>query len=178
MVVTDDAKIAEDVRMRRYHGRDLSIPSYQSPLLGYNLRMGDLSAAIGRIQLRDLDENTKNQRENAAIYTKLLEDTPVIPPVEKPYAYHAYLRYVTKAPEKHDELMQYLKNAGIWCGVHYTVSNHLQKRYMEQFGCKKGDCPVSEKLKTIELSLPAPFLRKRWEMEYVVDKIKEFYSYS
>jgi dTDP-4-amino-4,6-dideoxygalactose transaminase len=175
MVVTDDDVIAEDVRKRRYHGKDVSLGSYDTPLLGYNYRLSDMAAAIGRIQLRHIDEYTRNQRENAAAYTKLLEDTQVTPPVEKDYAYHAFLRYIIRAP-KRDKLMQYLRDEGIGCGVFYSVPMHLQTRYMKLFGYKKGDCPITEKIKEEELGLPAPFLRERWELEYVTDKIKEFYS--
>jgi len=75
MVLTDDEKLAEDVRLRRYHGRDMDSGVYDHPILGFNYRMSDLAAAIGRIQLRELPEHTKHQREIAYYYNELLEDT-------------------------------------------------------------------------------------------------------
>jgi len=175
LVITDDPEIAKDVEMRRYHGRDLSLGVYDHPLLGYNYRMSDLSAAIGRIQLRHLDEWTTYQRKIAHYYNELLEDTPVTTPVEKDYAYHTYLRYVIFAP-KRDQLIEFLTKQGIQTSVIYSIPMHLQSRWMKLFGYKKGDFPISEKIKEEELGLPSPRFREHWEVEYVAKAIKEFYA--
>jgi len=175
MVLTDDAEMAQDIRMRRYHGKDLSLKEYDHPLLGYNYRMSDLAAAIGRIQLRELPEYTKHQREIAHYYNELLEDTPVQTPAEKDYAYHTYLRYVIHAP-KRDQLREYLAQYGVQTSVFYAKPLHLQIRDMKLLGTAKGDFPIAEKVKETELGLPSPRFRERWEVEYVAEKIKEFYK--
>lgn len=177
MVLTDDKEIAQDVRDRRYHGRDFSKGVYDHPILGYNYRMSDLSAAIGRIQLRELPMHTKHQREIAYYYNELLEDTPVTLPAERDYAYHTYLRYVIWAP-KRDQLMAYLAKQGINSSVIYSIPMHLQSRFMKLLGTQKGDFPITEKIKETELGLPVPKFREKWEVEFVCEQIKEFYSSS
>jgi len=175
MIATDNNEMAEDIWLRRYHGMDLTSGSYESHLLGYNYRLSDLAAAIGRIQLRKLPEYSDHQREIAHYYNELLEDTPVQLPTEPDYAYHTYLRYVIHAP-KRDQLKEYLAQNGIQTSIIYSIPMHLHKRYIDQFGYKQGDFPITEKIKETELGLPCPRFREHWEVEYVAEKIKEFYA--
>ncbi|RPI65871.1 MAG: hypothetical protein EHM47_17980, partial [Ignavibacteriales bacterium] len=64
---------------------------------------------------------------------------------------------------------------GISTGLHYPVPLHLQKCF-SQFGYKKGDFPVSEKLARSGLSLPMYPELTIEQIKYVSDKIKEFYK--
>jgi dTDP-4-amino-4,6-dideoxygalactose transaminase len=135
----------------------------------------DLDAAVGIVQLSHLDEYIDLQRKNASLYTEMLEDTPVITPVEKDYAYHVYLRYVIKA-EKRDALKNYLAEKGIASSTPYSTSAYRYPYYQKKYGFKAGDFPVSDKCKALELALPEPRPRTLWEIEYVTQSIKEFYS--
>lgn len=175
-VATDDEEIAEKIEARRYLGfsRSISIAGL-STSLGLNYKMTDIGATIGRVQLKNVDEYIERQRKNASIYTKLLEDTPVKTPIEKDYAYHVFLRYGIVAPRR-DELKNYLHEQGVECHNIYQIANYLQPMYVERFGYKKGDFPVTDKQKDLELSLPEPRSRTQWELEYVTNKIKEFYA--
>lgn len=180
MVVTDDKETVEKLKFQRswdgrrapggvkdIHGNDL--------IHGLKIGPNDVDAAIGRVQLRQLDENIELQRKNAQIYSELLEDTPVIRPVEKDYAFHVFLRYVLRT-EQRDALHSYLIEQGIDCHILYPTPAHYFEYYQETFGYKKGDFPVTEKVKKMELSLPEPRPRTQWELEYVATKIKEFFS--
>lgn len=183
MVVTDDDELAEAVSLRRYYGfPGLSIGSYSednAQVLSLDLQMyGGIMAAIGRIQIKSLQKYVDLQREHAQTYTELLEDTPVITPIEKDYAYHTYLRYVIRAPRR-DALIEFLKKEGISCHHLYGPlpifeQVYSRKLYGDKYQAK--DFPVTEKLKKEELALPEPRFRSQWELEYVAKKVKEFYS--
>jgi dTDP-4-amino-4,6-dideoxygalactose transaminase len=171
MVVTDNEEIAEKAMQYRdpHHG-----PIDRS-MIGYSYTMAGSAAAVGRIELRNLEEYVKNQRSSANILTEILKETPVVTPVEKDWAYHSYARYAIRAP-KRDELVKFLKQQGIDCRVLYSTPTHLLKLYQEKFGYKEGDFPVTEKEKKEELSLPEPNFRNRWEVEYIAKKIVEFFA--
>ena len=77
--------------------------------------------------------------------------------------------------KKRDMLMQFLKEKGISCGIHYPIPLHLQPAY-DTFGFKKGDYPVSEKLAKEILSIPIyPELTEE-QRKYIVDNITQFFS--
>lgn len=166
MIVTDEEEIAKKAMLYRGpHG----------PVIGYNYLMHNIAAAVGRTQLRHLENYVEMQRSSAKILNELLEDTSVVTPVEKEWAYHAYARYAILAP-KRDKLMEFLRQQGIECKALYPTPTHLLKSYREQFGYKEGDFPIAEKEKKEELSLPEPRFRNRWELEYIAKKIVEFYA--
>lgn len=175
VVVTDNKELAEGVKARRFHGFTGSGDD-RAEVLALSFLPPDFSAAVGRSQLRHLQEYIDLQREHAKILTELLEGTPVITPVEKDYAYHTYLRYVIRAP-KRDALRQFLANEGVETSVLYALPLHLQPYALKfNYGYKQGDFPVTEKQKKEELALPEPKFRSQWELEYIAKKIKEFYS--
>src|SRR5208337_531346 len=176
MMVTNNRELADATRIRYYHG----YAGYGAErkedcqVLSLVFMMSDLDAAVGRIQLRSLQEYIDLQREHAKILTDLLQSTPVITPVEKDYAQHTYLRYVIRAP-KRDQLMQFLQHAGIGCLIHYPLPLYRHTYSKKLYGdlYREKDFPVTEKLKKEELSLPEPRFRTQWELEYIARKIKE-----
>ena len=179
-VVTDDKEIADAVLAHR----DLGFPgvgatgpgrSDLSTCVGLNYKMTDIGASIGRVQLRHLDEYVESQRKNAHTYTEMLQGVPVATPIERDYAYHAFLRYTIRTPHR-DTLLEYLQSEGIECSVLYSTANYLQPSYIELLKCKKGDFPITDKQKEQELSLPEPRPRTQWELEYVAKRIRDFFA--
>jgi dTDP-4-amino-4,6-dideoxygalactose transaminase len=80
--------------------------------------------------------------------------------------------YVIRIQQR-DELMAYLKQQGIECGIHYPIPLHLQPAYAS-FGFRKGQFPVSEQLALEIVSIPMyPELTEK-QRQYVVDHIKKF----
>jgi len=167
MVVTDNEEIAKKAKL--YKDCHLGL------VIGYPYRMYDMTAAVGRIQLRHLEEYVEMQRSSAKILNELLVDTPVVTPTEKKWAYHTYARYTIRAP-KRDALIEFLSQQGIDCKSLYTTPTHLLELYREPFKYKEGDFPVTEKEKKEELSLPEPKFRSYLDIEYIAKKIVEFYA--
>ena len=75
MLVTDDAALAATARHWSTQARDAA-PHYEHTTLGYNYRLSNVCAAIGRGQLQDLDKKVARRREHFAAYAKAFADLP------------------------------------------------------------------------------------------------------
>jgi dTDP-4-amino-4,6-dideoxygalactose transaminase len=169
-VVTNDEDIAETVRKLRDHGRR---DKYVFELKGYNLRFNEIQAAIGIKQLEKLPEWDEARRNIAGMYTQALRDI-VTTPVEEPWAKHVYHVYVIRN-RKREELKGFLSRHGISTLVHYPVPIHMQPAITDLLGAQPA-LKHTEKAAEEVLSIPMyPALTKR-EVEYVSDKIRQFFK--
>ncbi|MEN6337225.1 MAG: DegT/DnrJ/EryC1/StrS family aminotransferase [Phycisphaerales bacterium] len=149
-VVTNDAKLAEKIRILRDHGQT---EKYKHLMIGWNDRMDGFQGAILSIKLKHLDKWNNARREHAGLYNSLLEGVEgVVPPREAAYARHIYHVYAIRVPRR-DEMIAALREKDIWCGIHYPIPIHLQKAY-EPLGYRKGSFPVAERCAEEYLSLP------------------------
>jgi perosamine synthetase len=178
MVVTNDERIEEAVISLRNSGR-IRGNRYVHSSIGFSERMNTVQAAIGRMQLKHLDEWNKRRVEIAQEYDRVLSDLDqvVIPPVGDDEIHPVYHMYVILC-QKRDGLLGWLAEAHIECGVHYGLPIHLQPVYRAMYGYKEGDFPNSEQLCKNALSLPMHPSLSNEEVEYVAKKIHEFYAES
>ncbi len=118
MVVTNDQKLAEQVKLLRVHG---SRQRYQHEALGTNSRLDALQAAILRVKLRHLDAWTKTRRAHASTYTERLTQANIpglVLPQEREDCEHVYHLYCIRAKHR-DELQQSLAKQGIATQIAY-----------------------------------------------------------
>jgi perosamine synthetase len=174
MVVTNDRRIAEKVRILRDHGQ---IDKYVHVELGYNLRMTNIAAAIGRIQLKKLDKMNQARIRNAELLTNLLRKVEgITPPYVDPRVKHVYHQYVIKVedsfPLKRDDLARKLREKGISTAVHYPKPIHHQPLY-QKLGYPQDACPNAVEASKRVLSLPIHPLLTREDIEYIANTIKE-----
>jgi dTDP-4-amino-4,6-dideoxygalactose transaminase len=148
-VTTNDAELAQRMRMLRDHG---SNKKYEHRYVGHNMRMEGLQGGILAVKLRLLDRWNDQRRKLAAHYEKVLDGMLLTLPQEMPYGRHVYHLYVVQADDR-DGLRQELLKAGIESGLHYPVPLHLQEAY-RHLNYRKGDFPVTERVKDRILSLP------------------------
>ena len=98
----------------------------------------------------------------------------MITPYEPKWSKAIYHLYIIRTQNR-EELQKFLSDNGISTGLHYPIPLHLQKAYANN-GFKEGDFPVTEKVASEILSLPMfPNLSEE-QIEYIVEKIKEFAS--
>jgi dTDP-4-amino-4,6-dideoxygalactose transaminase len=153
-VATNRSEIAEKLRLLRQYGWRERYISAES---GYNSRLDELQAAILRVRLRHLSDETEMRRNIAAIYDHELAGTTIGLPWSRPETTHVYHLFVVRHPLR-DALQVHLANAGIGTGIHYPVPVHLQPAY-HRLGYYRGDLPVTEAIAAEILSLPMyPFL--------------------
>ena len=174
MVVTNDPKIAETVRILRVHG---ARATYQHVMHGFNSRLDVLQAAILRVKLKHLDHWNELRRGKTLLYNRLLSQ---VDGIETPYiekhvksSCNYYTIRLKDSRLNRDELRKHLESKGIQTMVYYPLSLHLQEVY-KYLGHKLGDFPKSEQAQEQVLSLPMyPELSEAY-IEEVVEGIRGF----
>ena len=148
MVSTVDETTARAVRLLRNQGME---KQYENEVIGYNARMTDIHAAIGRVQLTKVDAWTRARQDNAAFLDRNLSGV-VTPPVTDG-ATHVYHQYTIRILEDRDRIAQALREEyQIGSGVYYPIPNH---RLPSLAGFAPGlDLPETEKAAREALSLP------------------------
>ena len=171
MITTNDKEIAEKSKMIRAHGSKVR---YLHEMLGFNLRMTDIAAAIGLVQLEKLGGFTAARQKNAAMLSAGLKGiSEIVPAVTKPGYTHVFHQYTIRA-QKRDELAAFLKENEIGTGIHYPIPIHKQPYYME-LGYKDS-LPVSEKAAEEVISLPVHPALSRDDVQKIVKATREFYA--
>jgi dTDP-4-amino-4,6-dideoxygalactose transaminase len=150
MVTTNDAGLAERIRMLRSHGFRTK---YHNELLGGNFRLDEIQAAVLRVKLRHLEEWTEGRRRNARLYRHALASAGSIElPYETQDSRHIYNQFVIRTRTR-DDLRLKLAEAGIGSEVYYPTPLHLQPCFKE-LGYKAGAFPISEAASRESLALP------------------------
>lgn len=165
MVTTNNEELAQKISMLRDHGRT---DKYLHEMLGLNFRLSEIPAAVGRQQLKHLNEWTESRRRVAAIYHQLLEGM-VETPTEADWAKHVYHLYVIQTKDR-DGLNKHLNEHGISTGIHYPVPVHKQP-------CMEAGnqyLPVTETCVDNILSLPMHPQLTVEQIEYVAEKIQDW----
>jgi dTDP-4-amino-4,6-dideoxygalactose transaminase len=174
MVVTNDARIAETVRILRVHG---SQKTYQHVMHGFNSRLDELQAAILRVKLRHLNEWIDQRRQKASLYVQLLEPIDGIdPPYIAPYSYHTFNYYTIRLRNSlgsRDKVRERLSSQGVATAIYYPLSLHLQEVY-KSLGYKLGDFPESERAQEQVLTMPMYPELSEERIEEVASEIKRF----
>jgi len=174
-VVTNDAALAQRLRMLRNYGWDID-PSrrYYSKIKGVNSRLDELQAAILRVKLRHLEEANAQRRHLAQRYGEHLRDLEEVAlPVEVPGREHVYHLYVVRAARR-DALAQALRAQQIGTQVHYPEPVHRQEAYLDM-GYGEGSLPETERACREVLSLPMfPELADD-DVERVARAVRAFY---
>src|SRR5438067_1089146 len=124
-VPPDDSRIAERVRLMPSHGQK---ERYLHTAMGYNLRMTEIQAALGLVQLEKLERFTQQRIANAAFLTEYLHEA-VQTPVTRPGCRHVYHQYTIRVPGKRDEWAKRLRQRGIGTAIHYPTPIHQQPFY-------------------------------------------------
>jgi dTDP-4-amino-4,6-dideoxygalactose transaminase len=148
MVSCDDAELARQVRLLRNQGME---QQYRNEIVGFNARMTDIHAAIGRVQLTKVDGWTGTRQSNAARLSAELRG--VVTPAVAPGAVHVYHQYTIRVPEDRDGFVQALREEyGVGSGVYYPIPNH---RLPSLAGYADGlELPQTERAASEVVSLP------------------------
>src|SRR4029077_20996383 len=169
-ITTNDAALADDLRMLRNHGRK---SKYIHEAVCYNYRFNEIQAAIGRVELRNIDNLNEHRRRVAARYSERLIDA-VKTPAEKEWAHEVYHMYVVR-PSRPDELAKHLLSKGIGTGIPYPVASHQQLAVTKLYsGLPK--LPITEGIVNEILSLPIYGELPLHDVDYVCDAILEFFD--
>ena len=152
MVVLKNSKDARICRLLRNQGME---SKYQNEVIGFNLRMTDIHAAIGRCQLRKLSEATEKRIKNAQYLSQKLnsEFIPYVPTGFK----HVFHQYTVRIKDSRNDFSVALQNLGIGNSVYYPTQVHKLPSFNLDLILRETELATRE-----VLSLPVhPSLTKR-----------------
>lgn len=146
-VTTDDDALAQCVRALRNYGSEVK---YQHRLRGTNSRLDELQAALLRVKLRYVDEDTRLRRRVATRYLDGIRHPDIVLPFVAREEAHAWHMFVLRCRQR-DALQRHLAACGIQTQVHYPLPPHRQPAYA---GLLDVRLPLTERLHEEVLSLP------------------------
>lgn len=166
-VVTYDFKVAERIRILRDHGRD-STGTFKE--IGYNERLGEIGAAVLRVQLKHLDKWNARRRLLAQMYRAQIDSPEVMHPFEPEYALSNYYVYVVRL-KRRNELMARLKENNIEYAVHFEPVIYQEAPIMPYLTVVRVSCPVAEAAVKEILTLPMNAALTDEEIERVCEVV-------
>ena len=191
LIVTNDDKLSEIIRIKRVHGGE---PKYYHKVIGGNFRLDAIQAAVLRVKLPHLQSWSEKRQQNAKRYNQLFIEAGLAEEPGKtqfdsknkvllPKAvyeksgvknYHIYNQYKIRV-EKRDALREFMTKHEIGTEIYYPVPFHLQECFAD-LGYKKGDFPVSEFSANTSIALPIYPELSDEQLQYVVSVIKKFFD--
>ena len=170
-IISDNDDLAIKARMFANHG---SLQKHKHEMEGINSRLDGIQAAILKVKLKYIDEWNKARNEHALRYNELLSNLPEIKtPKIRENSFHIFHLYVILTNER-DELASYLKSIGIFTGIHYPTALPFLPAY-RYLGNEPSDFPVAHQFQDEILSLPMYPELDNYQLDYVVNAIKEFF---
>jgi dTDP-4-amino-4,6-dideoxygalactose transaminase len=165
IITTNSEELSSHCKVLRAHGMTAQ---YQHTELGYNYRMTDISAAIGRVQLTKLDKFNSRRREIADKYNTSLSKYVKVPENRRGHVFHQY----TILCNQRDELKEHLSQKGVGSGIYYPT---LLYNYapMSEF---EADCPNAKRLTELSLSLPVHPGLSDSDVSKVIDSVISFFE--
>jgi dTDP-4-amino-4,6-dideoxygalactose transaminase len=176
VIITSNDKAADFMRALRNQGRAPGDTWLQHTHLGYNYRIDEMSAALGTVQMRRLDELLKKRDRVANWYNERLSEisaveTPVIDPNTTRMSWFVYvIRFNTSIDR--EALVKRLEARGIPARP-YFAPIHLQPYMVERFGYRAGDFPVTDDLGRRSLALPFSGVMTEEQVDYVCSALRE-----
>lgn len=162
MVSCATDEIARMMRLYRNQGME---KQYENEVVGFNTRMTDVHAAVGRVQLAALPAWTKQRQDNAAFLDAQLSG--VVVPAVAPGAVHVYHQYTIRVPEDRDGFAVALREEHqIGSGVYYPIPNHRLPSFNRTL-----DLPQTEKAAAQALSLPVHPSLSQGDLDRIVTAV-------
>lgn len=179
IVVTNREDWAVVARALRNQGRAPGDTWLSHTYLGYNYRIDEMSAALGRVQMGRLDDLLAKRAQVAAWYNERISEIPGIevPQVIEDTTRMSWFVYVVRfaAEIDRDALVRQLGQRGIPARP-YFAPIHLQAYMQERFGYRVGDYPVTEDLGRRSLALPFSSVMHEGQVERVCESLRELLS--
>ena len=174
MVLSDDDDLASRVRLLRNHGQQ---PKHLSQIVGGNLRLDEIQAAVLRAKLPRLDRWIAARQGVAAHYRTAFAGRQIDPallalPREATNVRHVYNQLVVRTPRR-DALVDHLTRHGIGCAVYYPLPMHLQPCFAS-WGYSRGQFPEAERAARETIALPLHPELTAASIERIVDEIAAF----
>jgi dTDP-4-amino-4,6-dideoxygalactose transaminase len=163
IVVTSNKKLREKLLMIRNHGM---VHGYDTRVLGLNLRLPEINAAIAKVQMKKLPSFLQKRQKNAEALTELLSGLDLILPKQRRHEKVNWYLY-TIASRSRDKILKELNARGIGATVYYGTPVHKTPYYN-----KKTRLPVTEWAAKNVLSLPVQPMVTKAQLEITAKTIR------
>lgn len=164
LVSTPREDITRMLRLLRNQGME---KRYENEVVGFNTRMTDLHAAIGRVQLTKLAGWTAQRQANAKFFDDHLRGV-VVPPVASG-AVHVYHQYTIRVPDlERDAFAAELMESGVSSGVYYPIPVHRLPSFAQTM-----DLPETERAADEVLSLPVHPALSDGDLSRIVEAVNK-----
>jgi aminotransferase EvaB len=173
IVVTNDDKLAEFLRLYRNHGL---VDRDHVEIWGVNERLQPFQAVVGARVLDTVEGLVEARIRNAKLFDAGLKGLEsFIRPPSRPVGYREVYQLYLVTAVRRNELLAFLISRGIEAKVHYPIPIHLQNA-ARSLGYKRGDFPVCERQSDEIITLPAHQHITEEEIAYTIEKIRDFYQ--
>lgn len=168
-IITNDNKIAEDVRVFRNYGSE---KRYYNKVVGANSRLDEIQAGLLRVRLMHLDELAEEKKCICERYLRELNSEYFELPRIREKATHIWHQFVIKS-EYRDEIITFLNDKDIGTIIHYPIPPHLSEAYA-YLGLTEGALPITEKYAKSVLSIPLYNGMTSEEQDRVIVALNDF----
>ncbi|EJI85738.1 Erythromycin biosynthesis sensory transduction protein eryC1 [Alishewanella aestuarii B11] len=173
-VTTNDAELAKVLRALSNYG---SHKKYENLYQGVNSRLDEIQAAMLRVKLKYLDNETHRRREIATSFAKKIENPLLSLPINFDsvninLSNHVFHLFVLRTA-KRDELQNYLIKNGIQTVIHYPIPPHKQKAYFEN-KISGIFLPITELIHKEVISIPISPVMTDEQVQFVIDVLNKF----
>jgi dTDP-4-amino-4,6-dideoxygalactose transaminase len=174
VIVTDEDEAADLMRALRNQGRAPGDTWLEHTHLGYNYRLTEMSAALGRVQIERLEELLAKREQVAAWYSERLAvlervEAPALLPSTTRMSWFVYVVRLAPGIDR-DGLIAALESEGIPSRP-YFAPIHLQPFMRARFGYQAGDFPVTEDLGRRGLALPFSSVMEEGQVDMVCEAL-------
>lgn len=166
-ITTNDGELAQTLRALRNYG---SYEKYKNLFKGVNSRLDEIQAAMLRVKLKYLDDETMHRRRIAQIYLDGIKHPAIRLPQLQNAENHVWHLFVIRCQQR-DALQRYLKEQGIQTLIHYPIPPHQQHAYL---GWNGLSYPLTEAIHDEVLSLPIASTLSEAGAAEVVAAVKAF----
>ena len=144
-IVTNSKKLRDKLLMIRNHGM---VKGYDTRILGLNLRLPEINAAIAQVQMKKLPKFLKARQKNAELLTELLSKSNLTLPIQRKHEKVNWYLYTVTSP-KRNTLLKKLNEKGVGAASYYPTPVHKTPFYKS-----KTKLPITEWAASKVLSLP------------------------
>ena len=171
-VTTNDAELAQTIRALGSYG---SHKKYENLYQGVNSRLDEIQAAMLRVKVRHLDDDTARRKEIALAYAKGIENLAIRQPISvdstlaslEPHVFHLYVI----RSEQRQAVQEHLNAAGVQTLIHYPIPPHQQQAYK---AWNSQSHPLTEAIHQQVLSLPISPVMTDEQVTAVIEACKTF----
>lgn len=167
-ITTNDDELAQTLKALRNYG---SHEKYKNRYKGVNSRLDEIQAAMLRVKLKYLDEETESRQRIARRYLCEINNSLIKVPMSLAKEEDVWHLFVIRTSYR-DDLQNFLSENGIQTLIHYPIAVHKQEAYLEYHS---KSLPITEMLHREVMSIPISPVMTDGEVSFVIDVLNKFY---